>query len=1014
MSQTTKPDLGYDPTTVHELLLVRLRYKEGRLIDCNSHKPISLNRPDTMWVVYSGKVDLFSVPLQEGRAVGSRVHIAHLEAGQFLFGLPLLKIEETFELLAVGTIETKLIRLELKRLITLSQEEAFRPFIEHGIQVWIKQICKGLMPAVVTSLRQASLVIKLIDNQELTLMKNMAAAPKHGLIWVRILTGTVQLLGEPILTLSPSEPFFPLAEPFWIHSADSSWLETVTLSLTDSPDALWDGLAFFHHSVVADLMRRKTERLDWIERERLDHKHLSQQQKVEQALTRLSAILHPQPSGLPLSIEATTNPLLAAFQRIGQALHLTLPALPISATTSLSPEQMASALRLRLRRVALRDQWWRTDVGPLLGFVQPERLPALMIGEPLSATVDSAAVEEKQKATPPLAPVVIMPMKSGYEIIDPITATHIPVTAENAEALDVFAYTVYRSFPPQAITPFALLRFGLQGLRADLWAVALAALIGGLLSLALPIAIGILFESVIPGAETGQLLQLSLILVVITIAAALIQLTRSFAFMRLQLKLDNTLQAAVWDRLLQLPATFFRQYTIGDLVVRASGISTIRQALTGPIVTALFGGVFSLFYLGLLFYYSPSLAMVALGLVGTAVGITTLMGGLTLRYQRQISQLNGQLWGLALEYINGITKFRVSGTESWAFARWATVFTEQRQLAFRAETITNGLTVLNASYPLFANMVIFALFMSQGGLSTGAFLAFYTAFTLLLMTVLELTATMMRLLRLIPIYERLQPILQTSPELHFGKHPPGELDGEIEISNILFRYRKDRPPLFNGLSLQIKPRQFVALVGPSGSGKSTLFRLLLGFEQAEAGSIYYDKQALETLDIQAIRRQIGSVLQHGSLMPGDIYSNIVGSHPLSVDDAWRAARMVGLAEDIEQMPMGMHTVISEGGGTFSGGQKQRLMIARAIVGQPRILLFDEATSALDNRTQAIVSKSLEELQATRIVIAHRLSTVINADCIFVIDQGRVVQRGSYHELMAQSGPFAELAKRQLV
>jgi ATP-binding cassette subfamily C protein len=263
------------------------------------------------------------------------------------------------------------------------------------------------------------------------------------------------------------------------------------------------------------------------------------------------------------------------------------------------------------------------------------------------------------------------------------------------------------------------------------------------------------------------------------------------------------------------------------------------------------------------------------------------------------------------------------------------------------------------------------------------------------------------------MFERARPILETLPETSDAKGEPGGLTGNIEISHAFFRYRPDTPLVLRDLSLSVRPGEFVALVGASGCGKSTLFRLLLGFDRLDSGAIHFDGQDLAGMNPQAVRRQIGVVLQNGQLQTGDIFENIAGTRPLTIDDAWAAASLAGLEDDIRAMPMGMHTVISEGGGGLSGGQRQRLMIARAIASRPRILLFDEATSALDNLTQAIVSRSLEQLEATRIVIAHRLSTIVKADRIFVLEAGRVVQSGSYAELIAQEGLFAKLAQRQL-
>jgi len=271
----------------------------------------------------------------------------------------------------------------------------------------------------------------------------------------------------------------------------------------------------------------------------------------------------------------------------------------------------------------------------------------------------------------------------------------------------------------------------------------------------------------------------------------------------------------------------------------------------------------------------------------------------------------------------------------------------------------------------------------------------------------------MKVLTVIPLYEHAKPILQTMPEVDSAKSDPGVLSGEIEVHHAVFRYQQDGPPVLRDVSIHIKPGEFVAFVGPSGSGKSTLLRILLGFETLESGAVYYDGQELGGLNIQAVRRQIGVVLQSGRLTSGDIFTNIVGAAALGIDDAWEAAEMAGLAADVKAMPMGMHTVVSEGGTTLSGGQRQRLLIARALVQRPRILFFDEATSALDNRTQAIVSDSLARLNATRVVIAHRLSTIVHADCIYVVDAGRIVQAGTYEQLMAQEGRFAQLATREM-
>jgi NHLM bacteriocin system ABC transporter ATP-binding protein len=477
--------------------------------------------------------------------------------------------------------------------------------------------------------------------------------------------------------------------------------------------------------------------------------------------------------------------------------------------------------------------------------------------------------------------------------------------------------------------------------------------------------------------------------------------------------MSTSLQAAVWDRLLSLPVTFFRQHSAGDLSDRAYGIEKIRSALTGTVSNSIISGIFSLLNLALMLYYSWRLTVVALGLVSVSIAATVLLGRMQLKVTRELARILGMISGEVLQFVSGIAKLRVSGAEKRAFGVWSTSYAHQKVLTWRARQRANYFSVFNAFFTVLGPMLIFYSVMEwTGRLSVGDFLGFNAAFGQLFVASMGMASAAIQVMSMVPFLERAAPILHSSPEVDQGKSDPGELTGHIEVSHAAFRYDKNGPLILEDLSLRVEAGQFVAFVGPSGCGKSTLFRLLLGFEEPEAGGVFYDGQDLKGLDVQSLRRQMGVVLQNSSVFRGDIFSNIVGSRPLTLDDAWEAARLAGLDEDIRQMPMGMHTIITESGG-LSGGQRQRLMIARAIVNKPRIVLFDEATSALDNQTQAIVSRSLEQLKATRIAIAHRLSTVINADKIFVFDQGEIVQSGTYAELMEQEGMFAQLAKRQL-
>lgn len=542
---------------------------------------------------------------------------------------------------------------------------------------------------------------------------------------------------------------------------------------------------------------------------------------------------------------------------------------------------------------------------------------------------------------------------------------------------------------------------------------ALVALLGMIPS----VATGIVFDSFIPGAQRSQLLQMMVILAVCAFSVALLQVVRSVALLRVEGKMGNAVQCAVWDRLLALPTSFFRPYTAGELAVRAMGIDGIRQLISGSTVTAIVAGITSLGNFVLLFRYSARLALWASLLIAVALAITSLGGYVQLSHQRGVAALQSKTSGIVLQLLTSISKLRVAGAEAHAFASWAERFAEQRRLQFRVRSVGNWVAAFNAGFPIAACMLVFRAALAPltvaHSMRTGDFLAFMAAFGVCLASVVTTSNAFLSMLLAVPLYEQAKPILVTPPEVDGAKEDPGELTGELDIEQVSFRYGTDGPLVLRDLTVHAKPGEFIAFVGPSGSGKSTVMRLLLGFETPEAGSIYYDGRELGGLDLRALRRQVGVVLQSGRLMTGDIYTNIVGSAPVPMQAAWEAARMAGLADDIRQMPMGMQTVISEGGGTLSGGQRQRLMIARAIVHRPRILLFDEATSALDNRTQAIVSASLEALHATRIVIAHRLSTIMHADRIHVLCRGEMVQCGSFDELVRERGLFSDLAARQV-
>ncbi|MGW6511082.1 NHLP bacteriocin export ABC transporter permease/ATPase subunit, partial [Streptomyces niveus] len=519
----------------------------------------------------------------------------------------------------------------------------------------------------------------------------------------------------------------------------------------------------------------------------------------------------------------------------------------------------------------------------------------------------------------------------------------------------------------------------------------------------------------VPSARTDLITQVSLAVMITGIVSATFMLTQSLTILRMEGRIESTLQPAVWDRLLRLPTKFFAERSTGELASAAMGVSGIRRVVSGlgpVIVQSAAVGAMSLV---LLLVHSVPLALAAVGMLVVIGAVFLGLGLWQLRWQRQLVELGNKLNNQAFQTLRGLPKLRVAAAEGFAYAAWASGFARSRELQQRAGRIKNLTTVLDAVYLPFCSLVMFMLLAgpARGTMSAGEFLTFNTAVTMLLTSVTQLTGALVSVAAALPMFEQIKPVLDEAPEVGDTGAQPGVLSGAIEARNLSFRYTDDGPLVLDDVSLRMAPGEFVAVVGPSGCGKSTLLRLLIGFDRPVTGSVLYDGQDLTALDRAAVRRQCGVVLQNAQPLTGSVWDCVCGAETFSQEEVWEAVEMAGLAEDIKRMPMGLHTMIA-GGGAISGGQRQRLMIAQALVRRPRLLFLDEATSALDNETQRIVIESTRKLNAGRLVIAHRLSTVLDADRVLVMDAGRIVEQGPPAALLAnEGGRLRELVRRQL-
>jgi NHLM bacteriocin system ABC transporter ATP-binding protein len=615
----------------------------------------------------------------------------------------------------------------------------------------------------------------------------------------------------------------------------------------------------------------------------------------------------------------------------------------------------------------------------------------------------------------------------------------LEVTAEVADQISSEATQIYPGLPARSLLLRDLAGLASRGLGRDVLRLGVMGTAAGLMALAVPIASSLLFDHVIPTGDLSGLWQILVGLIALALGQTSFEIVKVTALMRMEARLDSNLQAAIFDRLLSLPVGFFRQFTAGDLSQRTLGLQQAREVLSGAALTGLLSALFGLINLSVLFSIDARLAFLAIGLTVLIAGVSAGLAFGQLRYERRRETAKGSTEGFLLQLLIGVGKLRAAGAVKRALAQWALRSAEQRDAFLGVQRFAALQTIVQSALPNAALLLIFlavvvfakddllqaalnALAPTPGDaagaaaktLSIGSFAAFTAAFGQLTAAITAAALASTELLGVAPLLERTRPILETVPEVSPERVDPGRLAGRIDFRRVTFRYTPSSPAVLDGLSFSIKAGEFVAIVGASGSGKTTVLRILLGFEQAEAGQVFYDEMPTDRLERSALRSQIGAVLQNGRITAGSIFDNIIGEGQGGLDDAWAAARLVALAQDIEAMPMGMHTVLPDGGGTLSGGQRQRVLIARAMARRPAILLLDEATSALDNRTQAIVTETLAGLDVTRIVIAHRLSTIREAGRILVLDRGQLVEEGGYDDLMKRGGRFAELAQRQLL
>ena len=725
--------------------------------------------------------------------------------------------------------------------------------------------------------------------------------------------------------------------------------------------------------------------MSWFD-EQIRQRKESDREVFEDSFVRLAGIVLGRRKAKVLSDEQVVTK--AAVDEILKYYRIKPKEVPELITSP--DEQLEYLLRphgIMYRNIDLGGKWYNDAYGPILAFRKADGLA-----------------------------VALLPRSfGGYCYKDFDTGRKIAINGYTAKTLETAAICFYHPLPLRRIGVVDLYRYMGTCIRMGDYAFVLIAA-------AVVTGVGYLIP-VISRALTGKVLESGSVTLLAGIAAFMLCTAVSKQLMttlqrlvngRIKTKIGVSLEAAAFMRVLTLPSGFFRRYSSGELATRARSLKQLSEIVLGAVAVSALNSVMSLVYIRQIFSYAqplvvPSLLMLAASLV-ISIGSAVVQIGVSTRQMRAAARESGMTYAL----ISGMKKIKLAGAEKRAFARWAEVYSESARYTYDPPMFIKLNGVITMAVTLLGNIGLYYL-AAANGIGVADYIAFNAAFGMVIGAFGQLAGIALTVAQIPPILDMAKPIMDAVPEVNENKQVVSHLSGSFELSNVSFRYNENMPYVIEDLTLKVRSGEYVAIVGRTGCGKSTLMRLLLGFEKPDRGAVYYDGKDISNIDLRSLRRRIGAVTQDGSLFQGDIFSNIVISSPdLTIDDAWKAAELAGIADDIREMPMGMYTMISEGGGGISGGQKQRIMIARAIAHKPKILMFDEATSALDNKTQRQVSDALDSLKCTRIVIAHRLSTIKNCDRILFLENGRIVEDGTYDELIALDGRFAELVKKQQI
>ncbi len=969
--------------------IAELVIRSGSPVPCAGNLPVKLDDPDSVWFIERGAVNLFLVEFRDGVELASPQHLLYRESGWLLPGVNPderdTQEDSTLSLVAKGLTGTLLQRLPASLLSEVDPAE-----LANQIDTWLTAITDtlsrftGHLPRPTVLAEPGSLHIPAPCT--LSVQRDVvwvSKPPADNILFMDIVDqiGLDEAVGP--------ESMIPLTRTSWLTLFDDVTLTGKSTQTLAQQGLLLPVLASFH--AIAFTMERLNRRLAVADDVNLERARTTSRRMAKKSARQRLFNIYDQQIDQDTTVEDTT--LIDALRIIGrhEGIEFKTPVRSGSSDAPISLVDILDASGIRARRVRFRDErkWWRSDSNAMLAFRS----------------------EDDQ-------PVALLPGMFGfYREVDPVGKRRVMVTKNRADSLKEEAWMFYRPLPAGEVKSSDLLEIALHGSSADLIRLVFAGLPRGLIQLLPGVALGFVANEAVTGGNVAGLYTVALMLAGFGLLGALLHLMQYSTMMRLEGRTASRVEAAFWDRLMHLPPHILHRYPTGDLAMSGMAFQNLRDGLQGLVADSLLSIIFLLPVFGVIFFYDTTLGTIALVFSLTSLLITIVLGLYQISPYAQMSKAARRVAGRLFQIVGGITKLRVENAEDSAYAIWAEDYRKQKRSEHELVVLDGHSRAFAAALPFLAGGVLLFSVVTMDGRSMpiGDFLVVYTVFIVFQSAIARLGESIGIIAAMLPAFNQIRPLLTVEPETDTEGELVEYLGGEILFDRVSFRYDPDGPLILDDVTIHARPGEFIAIAGESGAGKSTLFQLALGVDRPTAGAVYYDGRDLKHLNLKQVRRKIGTVPQSVRLHPMDIWDNLV-SHDddVSSEEAWEASRIAELEEEIKRFPMGMMTMVGASSSVLSGGESQRVTIARSVVGKPRIMLLDEATNWLDNENQAKVMRNLTSLTSTRIVIAHRLSTLEQADRIYVLQSGKVRQIGSFAELMETDGVFRELVKRQIV